>query len=132
MSIISGTKSTGGHVKVLVDAQGNLQTDMAGTIEGEDTEAHLLRVEQRWTGATIAATTIVKAAAGVLAKITVLASADGVISAYNTAAANTNNPIVENLAVTANQVWDFGPMEFSTGLRVVLVSGTATLLVCYR
>jgi hypothetical protein len=142
--IISGTKSAGAHQSVLVDDDGQLQVvitnpnddpvqvELVGTIEGEDTEAHLLRVEQRWTGLPISATTIVKAAPGVLAKIVVLASTDGVISVYNTNAANANNPIIESLAVAANQVWDFGPMELSTGLRVVLVSGTATLLVCYR
>ena len=100
-------------------------------LAGEDTNADVIKTEQRYTFAVInsIATTVVKSGLGFLHSIIVTGGTAGTIIAYNnTAGSGTTIFNMDSTNALATFVFN---VEFTVGLTIV--TGAATkITVCYR
>lgn len=125
------TLNDGDNDSLQLDPSANLKTSLATLIAGEDLTNNVLKVETRFSYATIstAATTTVKSGAGFLHRIIITGGTAGTITVYdNTAGSGTQ--IADFDTTNTMNSYEFN-VAFSTGLTII--TGAATkVTVAYR
>lgn len=120
------------------DSSGNLRVTLATAIEGEDSAAHVMKVEQRMAFAHIGAgqaTTVVKASSGFLHSITFNgpATATNVTTVYDnpsTSGTVIAIPLATGATIPTTLVYD---VAFTTGLTIITTTANGSdMTVSYR
>lgn len=130
------TPSTGQVEPLQLDSLGNLQSNLATKLAGEDLTNDVMKVEGQfsYTNITTATTTTVKSGAGLLESITInKAVASATVAIYdNTAGSGTLiGTVTMPATLLASQTVLFYSVKFNTGLTLVTV-GAQDMTVAWR
>lgn len=130
------TITTGTQAAIAIDANRNVQTNMATKLAGEDLTVDVLKVEERfnYSPITTQTTTVIKSGAGFLHGLDYTATANGVITIYDNTAANGTKirTITSPAVLLMNEVNKILDISFAIGLTIVTSGASQDIVVSSR